>query len=64
MPVPIKSIPDSRTEPLADLRMLVSLRPEALDLEARAISRLLGCSEFEAEEARRWIALDGLEVVA
>ncbi|MGH3087467.1 MAG: hypothetical protein ACRDSJ_09140 [Rubrobacteraceae bacterium] len=43
---------------------MISLRPEALHLEARELARLLGCSEVEAEEARRWIVEDGLEVAA
>ncbi len=60
-----KSIPDDSTEPLADLRALISLRPETLYLEARELARLLGCLEREAEEASRWVAEeDGLEVAA
>ncbi len=50
-----------RTEPLADLRMMISLRPEALYLEARELSRLLRCSESEIEAARDWLVEGGLE---
>jgi hypothetical protein len=63
MPVPKKSIPDSRTGPLADFRMLLSIRPDALYLEARELARLLGCSKFAAEHARFLVIEDGLEVV-
>ncbi len=64
MPVPEKSIPDSRTEPLPDLRALISRNPAALYLEARELARLLRCSEPEIEAARLWIAEDGLEDAA
>ncbi len=53
-----------RTEPLPDLRALISRNPEALYIEPRELARLLGCSEVGAEEARRWVAEDGLEVRA
>ncbi len=58
------SIQDSSPEPLPDLRALISRNPEALYLEARELARVLACSEAEAEEARCWIACDGLEAVA
>lgn len=64
MPVPKKSIPDSRTEPLPDLRAMISLRPEALYLETHELARLLCCPEAEVEAARLWIVEDGLEVAA
>lgn len=53
-----------RTEPLGDLRALISRNPEALYLEARELAGMLDCSEPEAEEARRWLLSDGLEVFA
>jgi hypothetical protein len=49
---------------LADLRALVGTFPEALYADARRIAAILGCPEEAAEEARRWIAEDGLEVLA
>jgi hypothetical protein len=61
---PQRSIQDSPPEPPADLRMLVSVRPEALYLEARELARILGCSETAAEEGRRWVVEDGLEIAA
>lgn len=42
----------------------MSVCPEAMYLEARELAWLLGCTEFEAEEARLWIAYDGREAVA
>lgn len=53
-----------RTEPLADFRMMISLHPEFLYAEARELARALRCSEMEAEEIRRLVAEDGLEVAA
>jgi hypothetical protein len=54
----------TRTEPLPDLRALISRNPAALYAEARELAWLLRCTEAEAEEARRWVAEDGLEVFA
>ena len=54
--------PSTLFYPLADLRGLIGHRPEALYVDAAVLARLLGCSEAEAEEARRWIVEDGLEV--
>lgn len=51
-------------EVLPDLRMLVSLRPEALYADSRELARLLCCPEAEVEEARRWMLEDSLEVRA
>ena len=62
MIAPSKEYHNDQPEPLADLRVLVSLHPEALYLEACGLARLLCCSEAEAEEARRWMLSDGLEV--
>lgn len=59
-----KVYPKPRTEPLPDLRALISLNPEAVFLEGRKLAAMLRCSEAEAEEARRWIIEDGLEVAA
>ncbi len=59
-----KSIPDDRTKPLPDMRLILSRNPEALYLEARELARLLCCYEAEVEEARRWVSEDGLEVTA
>ncbi len=53
-----------RTETLADFRMLLSIRPDALYLEARELARILRCSEAEAEHVRRLLVEDGLEVAA
>jgi hypothetical protein len=53
-----------RTEPLSDFRMLVGLYPEAIHGDSRELARLLRCPEHEAEEARRWMLEDGLEVRA
>ncbi len=50
--------------PLGDLRSLVDAFPEVIYADARTLATLLGCSEAEAEEARRWLVEDGLEVVA
>lgn len=50
--------------PLADLRGLVGEFPEAVHADVRVLAALLGCSEAEAEEARRWLVEDGLEVLA
>lgn len=52
-----------RIDPLPGLRALISICPGAIYLEPRELARLLGCSEGEAEEVRRWIAEDGLEVL-
>jgi hypothetical protein len=48
--------------PLSDFRYLVDERPDALYWDVRQLARILRCSEFEAEEARRWVLEDGLEV--
>jgi hypothetical protein len=53
----------SLNERLPSLRDLVSRRPEAIYLDAADLARLLNCSEQEAEEARHWIVVDGLEVL-
>lgn len=51
------------TDPLPSLRELVSHRPDAIYLDVRDLSRVLGCSEEEAEVARRWLVEDSLEVL-
>jgi hypothetical protein len=48
--------------PLSDFRCLVDKRPDAFYWDVRRLARILRCSEFEAEEARRWVLEDGLEV--
>jgi hypothetical protein len=53
-----------RTDPLSDLRTLASRYPEAMYGDSRELARLLRCSEPEADEARRWLIEDGLEVRA
>jgi hypothetical protein len=50
------------TQHLADLRMMISLRPGLLYAEAHELSRLLQCSPEAAEEARRFIVENALEV--
>lgn len=52
------------TEPLAEFRDLVARYPDAIYSDARELALFLRCSEFEAEELRRWIVEDGLEVRA
>lgn len=52
------------TETLSDLRALAGLFPEAVYGDSRELARLLHCPEHEAEEAKRWMLEDGLEVVA
>jgi hypothetical protein len=47
--------------PLSDFRALIERRPEALYWDERELAILLGCSESEIEEARRWMLEDGLE---
>jgi len=64
MIAPQEVYPKTRTEPLPDLRALMSRNPQALYTEPRQLARALGCSEPEAEEARRWVIEDGLEVAA
>lgn len=64
MPPATQSYRNAWMEPLPDLRALISSRPEALYLETRVLAAMLRCSEPEAEEARLWIAGDGLEVAA
>jgi hypothetical protein len=56
--------PNNRTDPLSDLRMLAERYPEAVHGDAHELAQILGCSEFEAEEAQRWMLEDGLEVRA
>jgi hypothetical protein len=51
-------------DPLADLRAYVERHPDALYKEDSELARLVGCSEAEVEEARRWLLDDGLEVRA
>jgi hypothetical protein len=48
--------------PFSDFRYLLDERPDAFYWDARQLARILRCSEFEAEEARRWVLEDGLEV--
>ena len=64
MSVPKQVYTPSWTDPLPDLRALLSRSPEALYLEARELARILGCSETAAEEGRRWVVEDGLEIAA
>lgn len=64
MPPEKKVYISTPTEPLADFRMMISRNPETLFLEGRKLAAVLQCSEFEAEEARRFIVEDGLEVFA
>jgi hypothetical protein len=52
------------SDPLADLRAFVDRYPTAINKEDSELARLLCCSEFEIEEARRWLLEDGLEVRA
>lgn len=52
------------TELPANFRTMVSLRPAFRYVEARELACMLGCSEAEAGEARRWIVEDSLEVAA
>ncbi len=56
--------PTEPTETLADLRALVGPYPEAIYSDSRELARILRCSEQEADEARRWMLEDGLEVMA
>ncbi len=48
--------------PLADFRDLIARYPEAIYGDSRGLALLLRCSEAEAEEARRWVVEDGLEM--
>ena len=52
------------TDPLSDFRALVELYPGAIHGDPYEVARILGCSEWEMEEARRWLLEDGLEVRA
>ena len=61
---PKRLYPTNRTEPLSDLRMLAERYPEAVYRDAHELAQILGCSEFEVEEAQRWVLEDGLEVRA
>jgi hypothetical protein len=54
----------SPTNPVSDFRFLIDRRPEALYWDVRELASLLGCSETEIEEARRWMLEDGLELRA
>jgi hypothetical protein len=44
--------------------MLVDRYPGAVHGDAHELAQILGCSEFEVEEAQRWMLEDGLEVRA
>jgi hypothetical protein len=55
---------NNASAPLADLRALVDRYPAAINKEDGELARLLCCSDFEIEEARRWLLEDGLEVRA
>jgi hypothetical protein len=52
------------SNPLSNFRALIDRRPEAFYCDVRELASLLGCSESEIEEARRWMLEDGLELRA
>ncbi|HVF02521.1 MAG TPA: hypothetical protein VNA27_14455 [Rubrobacteraceae bacterium] len=64
MIAPKKVYTSATTVLLAEFRDLVSRYPEVIFRDSRELALLLCCSEFEAEELRRWIVEDGLEVRA
>ena len=54
----------NQPDPLADLRAFVDCCPEGIHKDNSELARILCCSQFEVEEARRWMLEDGLEVRA